>query len=396
MRTFKPFLLFAFLLAACSPAFSQTPPDCTFTFTAPGPVTGSPVSNLYTNVSSNPIKTACTAWTYKYSADNASAVSIQLEGAADALTGSTHAPSGSYSALTASTATGSGTNPSTVATNAGVVLCCDFYPWVRINIITLTPVSGTAHISGTVYGYKTNSALNGGGGGGGGGITCLSGDVTAGTGSPCTNSTVTGVNGAAVPKSQTSLATNSAGQIIAGAASTGSFVLVEEHTASSSAELDFTASITSAYDTYVVEFVQVSPANNAVDIILQYSTNGGSTYDTTSGHYEWLNFRWYSSGNTQSGNGADSKIMISDGNNQVTNSASDGGLSGRMEIYNPLSGAAATRHAGQNTYKVNGGGGLGVTCAGDYTQTTAVNAFRILASSGNLASGTVRVYGLAH
>jgi len=69
------------------------------------------------------------------------------------------------------------------------------------------------------------------------------------------------------------------------------------------------------------------------------------------------------------------------------------GLSGRMEIYNPLSGAAATRHAGQNTYKVNGGSGLGVTCDGDYTQTTAVNAFRILASSGNLASGTVRVYG---
>jgi hypothetical protein len=38
---------------------------------------------------------------------------------------------------------------------------------------------------------------------------------------------------------------------------------------------------------------------------------------------------------------------------------------------------------------------LQVNGYGAYLNTTAVNAFRVLAGSGNLASGTVRVYGIA-
>jgi hypothetical protein len=37
-----------------------------------------------------------------------------------------------------------------------------------------------------------------------------------------------------------------------------------------------------------------------------------------------------------------------------------------------------------------------ITGQGTYLSTTAINAFRVLYSSGNIASGTVRVYGLTH
>ena len=54
-------------------------------------------------------------------------------------------------------------------------------------------------------------------------------------------------------------------------------VLLEQHTASSSATLDFTASITSAYDDYLIELVNVVPATNTVDLYMRVSTDGGST-----------------------------------------------------------------------------------------------------------------------
>src|SRR5271165_3582301 len=66
----------------------------------------------------------------------------------------------------------------------------------------------------------------------------------------------------------------------AGAQGSGSFVLVEEHTAASSAALNFTTCLTATYDDYDIEFVSLLPASGSNDVMLQVSTNGGSTYDT--------------------------------------------------------------------------------------------------------------------
>src|SRR5271168_5194720 len=44
----------------------------------------------------------------------------------------------------------------------------------------------------------------------------------------------------------------------------------------------FSSCITSAYDSYQIEFVSLVPATNSVNIGLQGSTNGGSGYDTGS------------------------------------------------------------------------------------------------------------------
>ena len=184
------------LLFLVFPALAQTStPDCQFTFTATASGAQSPaVTNLFTNASQPATRAGCTAWTFKYATDNANAVSIQLEGAADAVTLGHHAPTGSYTALTVSSASGSGSNPETVTTSGGAVLCCDYYPWIRLHVNTLTAASGTPSITVLVYGYKTNSALQGGGGSGG--ITALTQDVTA-SGSGSVPATVVGID--AVP-----------------------------------------------------------------------------------------------------------------------------------------------------------------------------------------------------
>ena len=60
----------------------------------------------------------------------------------------------------------------------------------------------------------------------------------------------------------------------------GALTLLEQHTASASSSLDFTTAITSTYDEYLIEFVGIVPATDAVEMQLRMSTNGGSSYDS--------------------------------------------------------------------------------------------------------------------
>jgi hypothetical protein len=176
-------------------------------------------------------------------------------------------------------------------------------------------------------------------------------------------------------------------------AQNSNMVLLEEHTASSSADLEFTSCISSTYDTYVIQFVNVLPATNGVDLYLECSTNGGSSWDTTSGHYSWANFRFFYGGNGEFGNNSDTKITIVDGDATVPNTGA--GVCGQLTFYGPLAGSQ-TMFTGNTISQPTtvGSWGIGWQNYGVYLPATAMNAFRIIASSGNIASGTVRCYGL--
>jgi hypothetical protein len=179
-----------------------------------------------------------------------------------------------------------------------------------------------------------------------------------------------------------------------GGGGSGALVLLEQHTASSSASLAFTSWYSSSYDEYVIEFVTLIPATNGVSLWLQCSTNGGSTYDTTSANYEY----GASSQRTNGIGGGLSNGAVSGHpwwNTDLSNTAS-AGLSGSGKLFNPGSTAVNKvmiwESYGQNTtldfYFIK--------WAGRYKSTSAVNAFRVITSSGNIASGTVRIYGVAH
>jgi hypothetical protein len=155
-------LLLLFASAFC--ALAQTTPDCQFTYTAAIPTSQTPPINNRFTTAGGP--NGCSAWTFKYWTNAASATSVQIEGAADAVSGGVHAPTGSYTALTVAAPTGSGTNPATVATAGGAALCCDYYPWIRITVNTLTSSGAGTTIEVRAYGYRNNSAVNGNGGSG--------------------------------------------------------------------------------------------------------------------------------------------------------------------------------------------------------------------------------------
>lgn len=167
---------------------------------------------------------------------------------------------------------------------------------------------------------------------------------------------------------------------------------LEQHTASSSASLDFAASITATYDEYLIELVNIIPATDATVLRMRMSTNAGVSYDAT-GNYSWQLARTNRFGQTNSGaDSAATQIECS----ASTDNGSTAGISGTLRLFSPAS--TALHKAVQGTaMQLNSDGTTveNLQVAGFYRSTTAVDAFQFLMSSGNIASGIIRVYGIA-
>lgn len=173
----------------------------------------------------------------------------------------------------------------------------------------------------------------------------------------------------------------------------GGLVLLEQHTASASASLNFTAWYSSAYDEYLVEVISLVPATNTVTLQLQMSTNGGSSYDTAS-NYTTLGSYMFSGGIGLSSPSSNSTTYIDlcDGIGNTANWSVASSFRlfnpGSASLYKNVTGLSISFSSGTST-------ATGVTFVGVYKSTSAVNAFRLLFSSGNIASGIIRVYGIA-
>lgn len=175
-----------------------------------------------------------------------------------------------------------------------------------------------------------------------------------------------------------------------GAPGAGALILLEQHTASGSASLNFTASISSTYDDYIIKFISVVPATATQSLLWRVSTNGGSSYDASS--------NYYSSGIYVASGGATGSIFSSATTSatvftNIVDTASFGGVSGQANLFNPLSAtdrknATVDVYAAQASFVYRSSGFL------TWVSTTAVDAFQFFFASGNIASGTIRVYGV--
>jgi hypothetical protein len=179
-------------------------------------------------------------------------------------------------------------------------------------------------------------------------------------------------------------------------------VLLEEHVAAASATLDFTtrnkngytgASFQSDFDDYVIKIINALPATDNVDLLMRYSTDGGGSYVST-GVYDYADFLNNVSNFTTasvSATGATSSKIIP----TQDNTAANGGANGTLEIFNPLSATQHKQLTGHVCWWNNDNQFYNNVLAFRFATITAINAFRLLYSSGNVASGTVRLYGIS-
>jgi hypothetical protein len=171
----------------------------------------------------------------------------------------------------------------------------------------------------------------------------------------------------------------------------GGFTLLEQYTAAASASLNFTTSISSTYDEYLIEFVNVIPVTNAVNLYMRMSTNAGVSYDSGA-NYGSMNAATNRFGQSQSGSDSGAN-QISLNNNGIDNIVVNGGVSGTLRLFSPLS-TSLHKHVLGTFAQTSSSFYQSVQIAGAYRSTTAVNAFQFFFSSGNISSGTIRVYGV--
>lgn len=168
-----------------------------------------------------------------------------------------------------------------------------------------------------------------------------------------------------------------------GISNAGKWTLLATLTASNSATLSDTTHLTSTYNAYELVFDNILPTTNGVTLELQVQSGGSfqnSSYQSQTSAF----------GNAAVYSNPTAFVQLS-GATAVANS--NGGVSGRLLIHNP-SQTTTTKSIDGNSGHYDGTRMESVLFSGFWNGGNgAVTGFQIFFSTGNISSGTVRLYG---
>lgn len=182
----------------------------------------------------------------------------------------------------------------------------------------------------------------------------------------------------------------------AGQLASGSLVPISEQTASGSASISFTTGIDSTYPIYRFEFINCHPATNSVQFQVGFR-DGGSSFDaikTTSvfGAYHSeagdSTLLGYNTGIDQAQSTAYQPIVEYLGNDN------DQSCSGTLTIFAPSSTTFVKHFIARTNYYSQDDLTRDYYLAGYCNTTTAIDGVSFKMSSGNIDSGTIKLYGI--
>lgn len=179
----------------------------------------------------------------------------------------------------------------------------------------------------------------------------------------------------------------------AGPAASAGLVLLDTVTAAASASMDFNSLISSTYDKYVFDIINFVPATNTAQIYIRTSSDGGSTYDAGGSDYVYCGTEMVVGAGALNFITSAGAARIATMANGISNTEAHGGANGRVELFNPA-GAAFKQLTYQLSWMSGAAASLTSTGQGTRVSASAVNAVRFLASSGNITSGTIHMYGV--
>lgn len=175
------------------------------------------------------------------------------------------------------------------------------------------------------------------------------------------------------------------------ASGSGSVTLIQTLTASSSSSLAFTG-LTSSYGAFLIIIQNIVPASGSAYLTMVVGTGGTPTYQSSS--YQYIDNVTTTGANIARTASTSASLMAINSTLGGGNS-STAGLSGMFRIDN-LAGSGNKKYL-RGEYSVDTGS---VFAMGDYVGiwnggTTAITALKFAASTGNLASGTISLYGIS-
>lgn len=185
--------------------------------------------------------------------------------------------------------------------------------------------------------------------------------------------------------------------------SSGAWNLIQTQTASNSASLLFSSGISSTYYNYAIILNNVLPASASQQLQMQFSTNGGSSYEST----YYYNYFYYpqnagNSGPFGTGNTSAGSIPLSlpnatyNGDSTVTPQIA---ISGTVFLFSLTNNASNVFPGcvGDVCHSVTSGNPIyWVTVTGQCpTASISINAINFFFGSGNIYSGSISLYGIS-
>lgn len=181
------------------------------------------------------------------------------------------------------------------------------------------------------------------------------------------------------------------GPFVTGAGS-GALVLLEQHTASASANLNFESFISGTYDEYLIEGVDIAPSANGAGLFMQCGTGGTPTYDGGANYAYMMVGRTFADAATTAGSSTSNGVQVLFA---LSNDATYGFGSFSLRATNLQSTTHRKAFHGTGFWTTSAPAHVAATIGGAWvTHGTAATAIRFGVDSGNIASGTIRVYGL--
>jgi hypothetical protein len=179
--------------------------------------------------------------------------------------------------------------------------------------------------------------------------------------------------------------------------STGDVVLLSSQTASNSASIVFTSGIDSTYEEYVFGFYNILLATDGEHFDVNFSTDGGSNYNMTKTTTNFDTTHTEGDGDAGLTYRTARDLGQSTASANIANTVgggSDEGCAGGMHLFNPA-GTVLVKHFisriqgyGQSSYSRE------YFAAGYINSTSDIDAVQFASSSGNITSGTIKMWGV--
>ena len=176
----------------------------------------------------------------------------------------------------------------------------------------------------------------------------------------------------------------------------GKMTLLQTQTASSVASISFTSNIDSTYPIYVFKFINCHPATNEQNFTFQVDTGTNTNYNQTITSTFFRAYHQEDDGGTALGyltsrdqaQGTSFQpltVTVGNDNDQCTN--------GTLHLFNPST--TFVKHFISRFVDYEGGNqAVDNYCAGYINTTTAITRVQFKFASGNIDSGTIKLYGI--
>ena len=173
-------------------------------------------------------------------------------------------------------------------------------------------------------------------------------------------------------------------------------VLIDEQVASNDATIEFTNNLDGGFENYELVFNNITPVTDNVYLYMRTSSDGGSSFDSGASDYSWGGQNPYTSSalNDVAAPEITVNISLSLAASGISNVATEGGLSGLM-AFNGIEQSNFFRFSVHGIYKAGNsnassafqGGGMRLSAG-------IVDGLQFFFSSGNISSGTFKLYGV--